>query len=240
MKVANTNAVATSLIKDSDTQRSKQAKASTRQGEQSGTLESTKEIPNSSKLGKESAKNLATTIKNANTTIGSLEVMIRSIHSLQTQNKAYQKLALKIQDLQGSTETQSKAVQDLTNKADGLKEQMQKTFDTAMFGDENVFTKSYADIPESNLNAKKLSPNTLDVKQPENLKRYAKDLSEQRSYAKQAKRLVQSALDERLDSVQKTDSSYAKLDSSKLNAQEFKAAQGSSGVTLDRVLHLLR
>ncbi|WP_317372411.1 hypothetical protein [Helicobacter canis] len=243
MKVANTSASTT--LKD-DALKSESTRKTAKQSEQpkaTQTTQNTQEesarvskAPTPRSLGKEEAKDLGAVVKNANTTIGALDVMIRSIHSLQTQNKTYQKLALKLQNLQDNTQE----AKDLTSKADAVKDKMQATFDSALFNDENVFTKSYAEIPESHLNAKKLSPNKLDIKQPENLSLYAKDLSEQRSYAKQAKKLVQSALDEKLDSVQKTDSRYAKLESSRLNPSEFKAAQGSSGVTLDRVLHLLR
>ena len=231
MKVANTSASTT--LKD-DALKSESTRKTAKQSEQpkaTQTTQNTQEesarvskAPTPRSLGKEEAKDLGAVVKNANTTIGALDVMIRSIHSLQTQNKTYQKLALKLQNLQDNTQE----AKDLTSKADAVKDKMQATFDSALFNDENVF------------NAKKLSPNKLDIKQPENLSLYAKDLSEQRSYAKQAKKLVQSALDEKLDSVQKTDSRYAKLESSRLNPSEFKAAQGSSGVTLDRVLHLLR
>lgn len=243
MKVANTSASTT--LKDDALKSESARKATTKQSEQPKAAQTTQTAqeesarvskPTPRSLGKEEAKDLGAVVKNANTTIGALDVMIRSIHSLQTQNKTYQKLALKLQNLQDNTQE----AKDLTSKADAVKDKMQETFDSALFNDENVFTKSYAEIPESHLNAKKLSPNKLDIKQPENLSLYAKDLSEQRSYAKQAKKLVQSALDEKLDSVQKTDSRYAKLESSRLNPSEFKAAQGSSGVTLDRVLHLLR
>lgn len=242
MKVANTSASTT--LKD-DALKSESARKTAKQSEQPKATQATQNAqeesakvskPTPRSLGKEEAKDLGAVVKNANTTIGALDVMIRSIHTLQTQNKTYQKLALKLQHLQDNTQE----AKDLTSKADAVKDKMQETFDSALFNDENVFTKSYAEIPESHLNAKKLSPNKLDIKQPENLSLYAKDLSEQRSYAKQAKKLVQSALDEKLDSVQKTDSRYAKLESSRLNPSEFKAAQGSSGVTLDRVLHLLR
>lgn len=243
MKVANTSASTT--LKD-DALKSESTRKTAKQSEQPKATQAAQNTQEESvkalgvskpkSLGKEEVKDLGVAVKNANTMIGALDVMIRSIHSLQTQNKTYQKLALKLQNLQDNTQE----AKDLTSKADAVKDKMQETFDSALFNDENVFTKSYAEIPENHLNAKKLSPNKLDIKQPENLSLYAKDLSEQRSYAKQAKKLVQSALDEKLDSVQKTDSRYAKLESSRLNPSEFKAAQGSSGVTLDRVLHLLR
>lgn len=243
MKVANTSASTT--LKD-DTLKSKSTRKVIEQKErpkatqitQNTQEESVKspKMPKPKSLGKEETKDLGAVVQNANTMIGALDVMIQSIHSLQTQNKIYKKLALKLQNLQDNTQE----AKDLANKAGAIKDKMQETFDSALFNDENVFTKSYAEIPESHLNAKKLSPNKLDVKQLENLSLYAKDLSEQRSYAKQAKKLIQSELDKKLDSVQKTDSRYEKLDSSKLDSSEFKAAQGSSGVTLDRVLHLLR
>lgn len=242
MKVANTSASTT--LKD-DALKSESTRKTAKQSEQPKATQTTQNAqeesarvskPTPRSLGKEEAKDLGAVVRNANATIGALDVMIRSIHSLQTQNKTYQKLALKLQNLQDNTQE----AKDLASKAGAVKDKMQETFDSALFNDENVFTKSYAEIPENHLNAKKLSPNKLDIKQPENLSLYAKDLSEQRSYAKQAKKLVQSALDEKLNSVQKTDSRYAKLESSRLNPSEFKAAQGSSGVTLDRVLHLLR
>lgn len=243
MKVANTSASTTlkdDALKGESTRKtakqSEQPKAT--QAAQNTQEESVKALGVSKpkSLGKEEVKDLGAVVRNANTMIGALDVMIRSIHSLQTQNKAYQKLALKLQNFQDNTQE----AKDLASKAGAVKDKMQETFDSALFNDENVFTKSYAEIPESHLNAKKLSPNKLDIKQPENLSLYAKDLSEQRSYAKQAKKLVQSALDEKLNSVQKTDSRYEKLESNRLDSSEFKAAQGSSGVTLDRVLHLLR
>lgn len=189
----------------------------------------------SAKSSPSPADELGAFAKNANATIGALDVMIRSLQSLQTQNKHFAKLALKLQD---STQAQSP---DLSQKADKIKAKMQEIFDSSTFDDENVFVKDYQEVlPENKLNPKKLSPSKLSLKQPENLSQYAKDLSEQKHYAKQAKKLLKANLQERADAVQKTDSSYEKLDRARLTEPEFKAAQGSSGVTLDRILHLLR
>lgn len=188
----------------------------------------------STKSSASPADELGAFAKKANNTIGSLDVMIRSLQSLQTQNKNFEKIALKLQN----PEAQSK---ELSQKGDAIKAKMQEIFDSATFDDENVFAKDYQEIlPKDKLDPKKLSPSKLSLKQPENLSQYAKDLSEQKHYAKQAKRLLKADLQERADAIQKTDSRYETLDRSKLTEPEFKAAQGSSGVTLDRILHFLR
>lgn len=144
MKVANTSASTTlkdDALKGESTRKtakqSEQPKATqATQNEQEESARVSKPTPRS--LGKEEAKDLGVVVKNANTTIGALDVMIRSIHTLQTQNKAYQKLALKLQNLQDNTQE----AKDLTSKADAVKDKMQETFDSALFNDENVFTKS--------------------------------------------------------------------------------------------------
>ncbi|GAD20026.1 hypothetical protein [Helicobacter fennelliae] len=180
---------------------------------------------------------LAISVKNANLTIGSLDVMIDTIKTLQIQNKDFSKLATKFQKVA----TQDKA-QHIIKQADVIKGEMKQTFDSAMFENENVFSKNYESlIPESKLNTNKItSPKTLDVKQIENLKQYANDLDTQKKYAKEAKKILQHKVEETLaKTTQSTDSSFEKVDLSKLNTQEFKAAQSGRGITLDRVMSLL-
>lgn len=254
MKIANASSTPAALIKD-DTP-AKPQKSQDQSPASPRSTNATQQAPRAQESRQSSAQNaqskprssaadeLGSFAKKANSTIGSLDVMIRSLHSLQAQNRSFEKLALKLQP-QAQDEAVSKdstqANKDLAQKADAIKAKMQAIFDSATFDDENVFAKNYQEIlPENKLNPKKLSPSKLSIKQPENLSQYSKDLNEQKHYAKEAKKLLKAALDDRADSVQKTDSSYEKLDRSKLTEPEFKAAQGSSGVTLDRVLHFLR
>ncbi len=174
-------------------------------------------------------------VKTANSTIGALDVLLKKIQELRSQNKDFEKITLKIQNTQD--ETQSKS---LTLQAQEIKEKMKNTYDSALFQDENVFGKNYtAIIPGAKLDGKKITPDSLDIQKPEKSKEYASNLATQKDYAKDAKRMLQSKIDEDLNAVSPMDSRFERLDTSRLNAQEFKAAHSGKNITLDRVMNLL-
>lgn len=237
MKIANAGTISVndekskSFRRISDTRTHNADKATTKETKKS-TESKTLQKPDTSST----IKNLGTSIKSANNTIGSLDVMIRSIRALQAQNKNLEKIALKLQTTQDNIQTES-----LKDMALVIKEDMQKTFENSTFQDENVFNKNYGEelTPQIKINGKKIAPDKLDIEQVNTLKQYAKDLAEQKTYAKEAKKLLKNGLETQFDGVQKTGVQFERLDTNKLKSEEFKAAQGSKRLTLDRVMHLL-
>ena len=141
MKIANAGTISVndekskSFLRIIDTRTHNADKATTKETKKS-TESKTLQKPDTSST----IKNLGTSIKSANNTIGSLDVMIRSIRALQAQNKNLEKIALKLQTTQDNIQTES-----LKDMALVIKEDMQKTFENSILQNENVFNKNYGE-----------------------------------------------------------------------------------------------
>ncbi|OBV28577.1 hypothetical protein BKN38_09590 [Helicobacter sp. CLO-3] len=191
-------------------------------------------IAESRKASTNAAASIGDASKTLNNTIGSLEVMIGSLKSLQSQSKDLTKLANKLQKSKDEQDSE-----DIIEKSNEIKTQMKEVFDSAKFDDENVFYKNYAAIiPESKIEGKKAAPTALDIKKLDNLKDYASELSAQKRAAKEAQSMLKMRINSELGAL--NSANYEQLDRSKLSDEGFKAAQSGRGITLDRVVSLLK
>lgn len=173
-----------------------------------------------------------------NTALGELEVMTKTINTLQKHQKSYQKLAMKLEAAQESED--ETAIQQIEQEAGKIQDKMQEAYNFATFGGKNVFHQNYAHIvPEVAISGKSINPNTLEIKNPEAIMDYAMLLKEQKSQVKSARKILYKRAQKELDELAKTDSSYEKLNRDKLLSKEFKAAQGGRGIRAERVLRLL-
>jgi len=177
---------------------------------------------------------IGTDVKNTNIAIGSLEVMIRAIDTLQTHNRRFKSISSRLE----RTQTYY-GKQRLNNHALLLQETMKKTFEGAKFGDENVFYKDYSTLIANNkLNGGILSPERLNINELDSFTQYNTDLSQQKQYAKQAQKKLEKTINARLNKIASINSVNT-LDKSRLKPQEFKAAQGGRGIPMERILKLL-
>lgn len=173
-----------------------------------------------------------------NTALGELEVMTKSINTLQKHQKTYEKLALKLD--QAKDEEDDEAMQSIEQEAQKVYEKMQEAYNLANFGGKNVFEKNYTNLlPEVALSGKKINPNTLEIKNSDAVIEYASLLKEQKAQVKTARKILYKRAQREMDELAKTDKSYEKLNRDMLLSDEFKAAQGGRGIRAERVLQLL-
>ena len=173
-----------------------------------------------------------------NTALGELEVMAKSLNTLQKHQKVYEKLALKLE--QAKEDEDDEAMQSIEQEAQKVYEKMQETYNLANFGGKNVFEKNYTNlVPEVALFGKKVNPNTLEIKNSDEVIEYASLLKEQKAQVKTARKILYKRAQSEMDELAKTDKSYEKLNRDMLLSEEFKAAQGGRGIRAERVLQLL-
>lgn len=173
-----------------------------------------------------------------NTALGELEVMTKSLNTLQKHQKVYEKLALKLD--QATEEQDDEAMQAIEQEAQKVYEKMQEAYNLANFGGKNVFEKTYTNlVPEVAISGKKVNPNTLEIKNSDAVMQYASLLKEQKAQVKTARKILYKRAQSEMDELAKTDKSYEKLNRDMLLSEEFKAAQGGRGIRAERVLQLL-
>ncbi|MGX2972198.1 hypothetical protein [Helicobacter sp. T3_23-1059] len=173
-----------------------------------------------------------------NIALGELELMTKTLNSLQKYQKNYEKLALKLEEAQENENDES--MQAIEQESQKIYEKMQNLYEGANFNGKNVFSQDYTNIlPEVALDGKKANPNTLEIKNTQSVREYANMLKEQKLHAKTARKILYKRAQSEMDELAKTDKSYEKINRDMLLSEEFKAAQGGRGIRAERVWQLL-